>query len=182
VYLKNRLPHSALKFTTQFEKLNGNKPDLSKLKVFCSHASIHNGTWKAKLDDIGSVGMFLTYKNTDKIMYVKDRKPGEERTATHAVFDEADMAEWAPLLPPMAVALQQAGYRQNPTKDLDRDLIQLPENHLNIQLLNKDATLLKRGSVTAAGLDMYSSETITIKSKTQHLIQTGVSMEIPKNH
>jgi dUTPase len=59
---------------------------------------------------------------------------------------------------------------------------QLPENHLNIQLLNKDATLLKRGSVTAAGLDMYSSETITIKSKTQHLIQTGVSMEIPKNH
>jgi hypothetical protein len=70
VYLKNRLPHSSLKFVTPFEKLNGDKPDLSKLKVFGSRVSIHNGTRKAKLDDIGSVGTFLTYKNTDKIMYV----------------------------------------------------------------------------------------------------------------
>jgi transposase InsO family protein len=93
VYLKNRLPHSALKFTTPYKKLNGDKPDLSKLKVFGSRVSIHNGSRKAKLDYIGSVGTFLTYKNTDKIMYVKDRKSGKEQTATHAVFDEAYMAE-----------------------------------------------------------------------------------------
>jgi dUTP pyrophosphatase len=42
--------------------------------------------------------------------------------------------------------------------------------------------LPKRGSATAAGLDMYSSETVTVKPKTQHLIQTGISMEIAKHH
>jgi dUTP pyrophosphatase len=182
VYLKNRLPHLALNFTTPYKKLNGDKPDLSKLKVFGSRVSIHNGSRKAKLDDIGSVGTFLTYKNKDKIMYVKDRKSGEEITATHAVFDKAYMAERIQSLPPMAVALQQAGYRQVPTKDLDGDPITLPENHLNIKLLHDDATLPKCGSATAAGLDMYSLETVTIKPKTQHLLQTGVTMEIPKHH
>ena len=34
VYLKNRLPHTALKYKTPFEAINGTKPDLSKLRVF----------------------------------------------------------------------------------------------------------------------------------------------------
>jgi dUTP pyrophosphatase len=79
-------------------------------------------------------------------------------------------------------ALQQADYRQIPTKDLDGDPVQLPENHLNIQLLNENVTLPKRGSARVAGLDTYSLEMVTIKPKTQHLLQTGVSMEIPKNY
>jgi dUTP pyrophosphatase len=182
VYLKNRLPHSSLKFDTPYERLNGDKPDLSKLKVFGSRVSIHNGSRKAKLDDIGSVGTFLTYKNTDKIMYVRDRKSGEERTATHAVFDEAYMAERVRSLPPMAVALQQAGYRQIPAKDLTVEPIQLPENELKIKLLHDNAVLPKRGSATAAGLDLYSSESVLLPPKTQHLLGTGVSMEIPPNH
>jgi hypothetical protein len=60
------------------------------------------------------------------------------------------MAERVRSLPPMAVALQQAGYRQIPTKDLDGDPVKIPEQHLNIKLLNENATLPKRGSTTAA--------------------------------
>ena len=182
VYLKNRLPHSALQFTTPFEKLNGHKPNLSKLKVFGSRVSVHNGTRGAKLDDISSVGTFLSYKNTDKIIYVRDRKSGEEKVATHAVFDEAYMAERIKSIPPMASALQQAGYRQLPDAELGNKAVKIKENHLNITLLSKEATLPKRGSATAAGIDMYSSENVCIPPKEQHLISTGIAMEIPQHH
>jgi dUTP pyrophosphatase len=65
---------------------------------------------------------------------------------------------------------------------LDGDPVKIAEQHLNIKLLNKNATMPKRGSATAAGLDLYSSETVTIPPLSQHLLQTGISMEIPPHH
>lgn len=69
-----------------------------------------------------------------------------------------------------------------PSKALTGDPVQLSENQLNIKLLNDQAILTQQGSATAAGLDFYSSESIFLLPKTQHLLKMGVSMEIPPHH
>ena len=180
-YLKNRLPHASLKWITPYTKVNGHPPDLSRLRTFGSRVSIHNGNKrKAKLDDISSVGTFMTYKGTDKIICIRDRKTNKERVATHAEFDEAFMAETKHSIPPMAVALQQAGYRHIPSSDNNNDVSPSTIPKLKIKLLSHDATMPQRATTDAAGLDMYSSQPITIAPNTQQLIQTGIAMEIPK--
>jgi dUTP pyrophosphatase len=179
VYLKNRLPHSAIAWMTPYEALLGDQPDLSKLKTFGARVSVHSGSRKAKLDDISEVGTFLNYKGTDKVMYVRDRKSGKEKTATHAYFDEAFMAETSTNLPPMALALQQAGYRQVPSKHLHVPPISTNNHALNIKLLTETAKMPIRGTVTSAGLDIFSDETTTIKHGQQHLLSTSIAVEIP---
>jgi hypothetical protein len=72
VYLKNHLPHTSLNYTTPYEKLNGVKPDLSKLRFFGAQAHYMNKTRAKKLDKMDSVGTFMTFKGTDKISYVID--------------------------------------------------------------------------------------------------------------
>lgn len=53
VYLKNRLPHSALvQWKTPKETLLCDKPDLSKLKSFEARVRVHSGSRKAKLDNM----------------------------------------------------------------------------------------------------------------------------------
>ena len=179
VYLKNRLPHSALQWKTPYEALLGDKPDLSKLKSFGARVSVHSGGRKAKLDDISEVGTFLTYKGTDKVIYVRDRKTGREKTATHAYFDEAFMAETTTNLPPMALALQQAGYRSIPNAELEIPPVSIDDKTLNIKLLTPTAKMPVRGTTQAAGLDLFSDQEVTIPRGQQHILGTSVAMEIP---
>jgi dUTP pyrophosphatase len=180
VYLKNRLPHSALQWKTPYEALLGTQPDLSKLKAFGARVSVHSGGRKAKLDDISEVGTFLNYKGTDKVIYVKDRKTGREKTATHAFFDEAFMAETSTNLPPMALALQQAGYRTIPNSELQVPPVEIDDTTLHIKLLSKTAKMPIRGTTSSAGLDIFSDENISIGPGEQHLLSTSIAVEIPK--
>ena len=177
VYLKNRLPHASKGWKSPYECINGIQPDLSKLKIFGSRVLVHDGKRKAKLDDISSVGTFLTYKGTNKIMYVRDRKSNEERVATHAVFDEAFMGEHNIPLPPMATALQKAGIKKQKQSSSNITTTSVPQ--LQVKLLTPKATMPHRATATAAGLDMYSAQSVTIPSKQQVKISTAVAMAIP---
>ena len=50
---------------------------------------------------------------------------------------------------------------------------------LQVKLLSKTAQLPKKGSVFAAGYDLYASETTTIPPKDKSLVSLGISMAIP---
>jgi deoxyuridine 5'-triphosphate nucleotidohydrolase len=174
VYLKNRLPHTSLNYVTPYEKLNGMKPDLSKLRIFGARVHFMNTERNKKLDKMDRVGTFMTFKGTDKISYVIDSVTGKERIATHTRFDEAHSATPQQQQPPMATALLQAGYH----KSLDEDL----QCQLKVKLLHENATAPERGSDEAAGLDMYSTNDTCIKPGTQTKLGTGVALEIPKGY
>jgi dUTP pyrophosphatase len=172
VYLKNRLPHTALSYKTPYEMINGEKPDLSNLRVFGSRVHFMNKTRQKKLDRMDSVGRFMTYKGTDKIAYVIDDVTGKERVTTHMNFDEAFMSVPAKDHPPMATAIQQSGY--------------VPSNEevcrLKIKLLSPSAQVPQRGSAEAAGLDLYTCEATTVKPGGQTIIPTGIALEMPPGY
>ncbi len=181
VYLKNRLPHTSLNNTTPFELINGFKPDLSKLKVFGARVQIRNtGDRHMKLDRISEQGTFMTYKGTDKVMYVVNTQ-GKEWITAQIVFDEAYMSESSTAIPPMAKALQTAGYRPQPYSNTP-DPVNTNTIHLRFKHLSDQATTPTQGSDEAAGLDVYSAEATTIPTGTQGLISTKIAMQLPPNH
>ena len=180
VYLKNRICHSALAYKTPYEAMTGTKPDLSHLRVFGAKVHIKkSGRRNAKLDSNNTEGTFLTYGGTDKNVYVTDSKTKREKLTTHVIYDEAHMSVPPAKQPPMAVALQKAGYRvpltttkENPTVDATT-IEQLP-----VKLLSDQATAPTRGSANSAGLDLYSSETALVPPHTIRLIDTDISIEL----
>ena len=48
--------------------------------------------------------------------------------------------------------------------------------------LSKDAQMPTYGSEGAAGLDLYTTEDVTLQPNERKLIKTGVSLEIPEGH
>ena len=114
------------------------------------------------------------------VIYVRDRKTGREKTATQAYFNKVFMAETTTNLPPMALALQQAGYRTIPNAKLDLPpRISINDKTLNIKLLTSTAKMPVRGTTQEAGLDLFSDEEITIPPGRQHILSTSIAMEIP---
>ena len=85
-----------------------------------------------KLDSISSVGTFMTYKGTDKIVYVVDKEGKNEKSSAHVLYNEAHMSANICTQLPMATALQQAGYRKEPYSDPNP--LPVPSNKLRIQL------------------------------------------------
>ena len=64
VYIKNRIPHTALNMTP-FQAFTGKKPNLSDLRIFGSRVYARKpGKAKAKLDHHTSKGVFLTVTAT----------------------------------------------------------------------------------------------------------------------
>ena len=174
VYLKNRLPHSSLANVTPYEIMNGKKPNMSKIRVFGARAHFMKGTRAKKLDRMDGVGTFMTYKGTDTIAYVIDDITGNERVATHITFDEAYASTPASKQPPMAIALQQSGYRNE---------IDTTNNcTLKVKKLDPTAKAPERGSNNAAGLDMYSHSSHIILPGQQAKLSTKIALEIPLGH
>ena len=121
----------------------------------------------------------MTYTGTDKIMYVVDSTGKKEHTSAHVSFDEAHMTSAVQQKPPMAIALEQAGYRTEP---FQLPLIPAPDNiTLKIKPLAKDAIVPSQATSGSAGYDIYSNEDAVIYAGDQVLIHTGISMEIPEN-
>jgi dUTP pyrophosphatase len=173
VYLKNRLPHTALQYMTPFEKMNGRPPDLSHLHIFGSKAHFMKGTRRNKLDKMDSQGRFMTYKGTDKICYVIDDDTKRERTVTHISYDEAFASVHPSKQPPMASALQQSGYRQEEEQS---------KCELRVKLLDPEAKVPVKGSTEAAGWDIYCHETVTVPAGEQSKISTKIAIELPKGY
>ena len=172
-YLKNRLPHSALNMVTPYEIVNNEKPDLSHLRVFGSRVHYQKQKKGMKLDRIDGTGTFMTYKGTPKVFYVIDNTTKKENTVTHGIFDEAYMSVPKSLQPPMAGALQQAGYQ--PRKE--KRTLEIP-----VEMLDTDVKPPKRATSGSAGFDVYSGESITIEPGKQMKISTKLKMAIPPGY
>jgi deoxyuridine 5'-triphosphate nucleotidohydrolase len=173
VYLKNRLPHTALKYVTPFEKINGTPPNLHRLRVFGSQVHFMKGERKKKLDRMDSQGLFMTYKGTDKICYVIDNKTKREHTVSHITFDEAFSSVHPSKQPPMASALQQSGFRQEENTEICE---------LRIKQLDPTAKVPVQASSEAAGWDIYCHETTTILPGQQQKIPTRLALELPPGY
>ena len=77
VYLRNRVPSSALNEKSPFESLHGSKPDLSNARVFGCTAYAHvvdkeRKNWTEKLKKLRFVGYSLQAK--EYRLYSKDVK------------------------------------------------------------------------------------------------------------
>ncbi len=186
VYLKNRLPHSALDNNiSPYERMNGKKPDLTRLKIFGSKVQIKDsGKRRTKLDSISTTGRFMTYKGTDKIAYVTNEDGTQEKASTHLAFDEAHMSATVNKQPPMAHALQQAGYRKEPFVDVPNPLpTDIPNTHtIKFKPLSEEATIPQKGTDQAAGYDLFSAENAVIEPFSHKLIHTDLEMEIPNGY
>lgn len=53
---------------------------------------------------------------------------------------------------------------------------------INVKRLDERAKLPTRGSKKAAGIDLYSIETRTLRPGQIHLFPTGITLEIPAGH
>lgn len=67
------------------------------------------------------------------------------------------------------------------SKQLAEDADAMPEL-LNFKRLDPRATLPARGSVAAAGLDIFSIEDLTIQPKQRALARTGLAVAIPEGY
>ena len=172
VYLKNRLPHSSLQYTTPYELMNQQKPDLSHLRAFGARVHFLHKPRTKKLDRMDNVGRFMTYKGTDKIVYIIDDSTGKERTATHVNYDEAFASVKADQHPPMATALLQSGYQ--PEKE---EICKI-----QIKLLSKDAKVPQQATSEAAAMDLYTTTTTSIAPGEQITLNTGVVMALPSGY
>ncbi|KAJ9084887.1 Deoxyuridine 5'-triphosphate nucleotidohydrolase, variant 2 [Entomophthora muscae] len=55
----------------------------------------------------------------------------------------------------------------------------LPASQFQVKLLNEKAQVPKRGSLLAAGYDIFSSQEITIPKGGRAAVETGVSIKVP---
>ena len=175
VYLKNRLPHSALK-KTSFEAMNGSKPNLSHLRVFGSKVTVQTSERNAKLDQNNKPALFMTFTATDKNVCVVDVETGREKISRHAVFDEAHMTSAFDDIPPYASALHRAGYR----KELDLPSGVKPRDDMTIKyrFLSEAATEPTRSTNASAGLDLYSATTFILPPGEIVAIPTDLAIEL----
>ena len=168
VFLKNRLPHTSLNYITPYEMINKQKPDMTNMRVFGSRVHFMHQNRQKKLDKMDNTGTFVAYKGSDKLAYVIDDSTGRERVTSHLNYDEAHSSVPAIKQPPMATALHQSGFVP------DREEV----CRLKVKLLHKNATLPKKGSAQAAGLDLYAKEDTTVKVGSQKVLETGIALEM----
>ena len=111
VYVKNRLPHRIID-TTPYQKLTGNQPNVSKIRIFGSrvYACIPGSGKFSKSDLKNTDGIFLGYTATDNNVYFEDDATHQVLISTHVLFDEAHLSVPNSFVPIGAQALQRTGY------------------------------------------------------------------------
>jgi len=182
VYLKNRLPHSAMG-ATPYLLYTGSRPSAKELRIFGSHIiSKQPGKRPTKLDSHTCTGRFLGYTATDKNIYYRDNQTHRIKITTYCTFDEGGMTVPPAEQPPSAKALQLHGYSEKPlpdTTDLD---VEPPKPHkleLNINLLSDQAQPPARGTAESAGYDLFSPIELTIPLAHRVLIPLDIAATPP---
>jgi len=177
VYVKNRLPHSALHMKrSPYEAYTGVKPNLSLLRVWgCRVVVKRPNKRKAKLDDNTARGIFLRYTATDKNIVYLDMDTNIEKISSNVIFDEAHYSTGTPT--PGSKALKLAGSNREKKTTLDSDKVQ---DTIKIKRLHQNAKLPQRSHESAAGMDLFTPESFTIKAQSRKCIPIGIAMAIPE--
>jgi dUTP pyrophosphatase len=185
IYLKNRLPHTAVN-TTPYQAYTGKRPTLKYLRIFGCPVVIKNpGKRTTKLDLNTSAGRFLGFTATDRNIYYLDSQTRRIKIATHCVFDEAGMTLPPAEHTPAIKALQQAGWKtiEKPNNSLPRDFNEQPdsgEDHLQVEYLSSKAITPTRATDGSAGYDLFSPTTITIKPNQRVCVPTDIAILTPE--
>jgi hypothetical protein len=91
VRIYNMLPHSVTN-STPYYSLTGTCPTVEWLRVFgCRYYARKPGDRAHKLDYHTSTGVFLGFSGTAKNIYYYDLESKKIKTATHGIFDEANI-------------------------------------------------------------------------------------------
>ena len=178
VYIKNRLPHQAFQNKmTPYEKLTGNKPDLTKLRIFGSRiVTRKTGKRSPKITKHSYSGIFLRYAKTIRNIVYFDTKTKKIKTTTYAKFDEAHFSYEDK--PPGAKILIELGLTEQPSA-ISHDPTTSSIPSLNIIKRHPDAVIPTQGSKHAAGFDLYSIQDITIPPNHVGIVDTGISTIFP---
>ena len=87
VYIKNRLFHNAIKMSP-YEKMTGNKPNLSALRIFGCRVYTKQSTKRpTKLDNNSTHGIFLGFTASAKNAFYLDEKTGQIKQSTNLIYD-----------------------------------------------------------------------------------------------
>lgn len=153
MYLKNRLPHRAIKCTPYFAWTR-KKPSTKLLRIFGCPVIVKNpGKKPAKLNHNTSSGIFLGYTATDHNIYYRDSNTKRIKIATHVQFDEAGFTLPRFEISSTIIALQELG---------------MPK---------EDAAIVVSPSTTAQ-TDTTAADTATVKLLSPHgklLSRSGLS-------
>ena len=179
VYIKNRLPHSALNMTS-YEKFTGEIPNLSNLRIFGSKIYARKpGKRPFKLDHNTSKGYFLGFTATDKNSIYLDADTNKIKTSTHIIFDEAHMSEPASQAPLAAQTLQRLGYYAKEDWIVDEE--EENQTSLLLQQLSSTSTIPTRATPSSIGYDLHADlpHKLIIPAGTIMPIPTGLAMQCP---
>jgi dUTP pyrophosphatase len=180
VYLKNRLPHTAV-HETPYKIYTGQRPSAKHLRIFgCPIIAKQPGKRPTKLDIHTSSGRFLGYTATDKNIYYRDDHTHRIKITTHCSFDEAGMTLPPTERLPSSIALQQYGVSNEitTTNEADHDAGS-SNNELMVTLLSDHAKLPERATDDAAGYDVYSARQLIIKPGQRALIPLDITVKPP---
>ena len=183
VYIKNRIPHTALN-STPYQAFTGRRPDLSDMRIFGSRVFARKpGKPKAKLDHHTSKGVFLSFTATSGNVNFIDDASGLIMTGTHVMFDEAHMTVPAAKAPLAAQALQRLGYYTRETW-IDEEILQ--EHHADrnrdilIEKTTATAVTPTRSTSESIGIDIHSDmDDLVIPPGELKVILTGIAAKAP---
>ena len=180
VFIKNRLPHAHHNYNmTPFEAITGRKPNVKDIKIFGSRVIAKNtGTRRAKLDDHTSKGIFLHHNASTSISKYLDTTTNREKTTSHLEYDEAHYTMKNKPIGALALINQGFGTKQRP---IAHDELHTTDTApLYIQKLSPNAKLPLKSTDGAAGLDLFSAESCTIKPGEIKLIKTDIALVCPE--
>ena len=175
VFLLNRLYHSTIGMTPH-QSMFKTQPNLSDLKIFGSKCYFkHTKKNQKSMDIAGEAGVFLGYTATQKNVYVKSDKSNLIHTVLHKSFDEAFMTTPLEAKPPMAQALQQAGFDNTCSTPHDK-VLGMEDPNLHAKLLSDEAKLPTRSTKDSVGYDIYSTSDILIQPGEHEMIATDIAI------
>ena len=183
VYIKNRLPHQHFQYKqTPYEKLTGLKPDLRKLRVFGSRLVARKpGRRSPKISKHSYTGIFLRYAKTMNNLVYLDTTTKKIKTTTYGAFDEAHFSY--PDKPPGARILVELGLEEQPYiahKD-PNNIADATQPVLEVLKTSPEAKTPTKGTIDAAGYDLYSLHPQTIPPHKIGMVDTGIATKFPPN-
>ena len=179
VYVKNRVPHSSIN-TTPYQAMTGNKPNRLNLRIFGSRvvAQMPNTpTGKLDMNNIAQC-ICVGFTGTDKnVYYINDHRK-RIKIRSWVLFDEAHMSVPAQYAPIAVQALQRVGYHVN--EEYVKDSI--PITSINVQLHHSTARSPTPSASNCSYTVHLDIDSIVLCPHETKLIQTGISMETPRDH
>jgi dUTP pyrophosphatase len=179
--LYNMVPHSSTGQTPHL-LFTGNRPTAENLRVWgCLVYARNRGPRPHKLDYHTSTGLFLGYTATTKNIHFYDLQTKRLKTATHVIFDEANITAPADKRSQASTALIELGYTQEDGEPIAVNQLQTTQEPTvaSIQLLSPLAKIPTRATHGAAGYDAYSTIDTILQPQTITKIPLDITIVPP---